>query len=281
MTSRAEVFINDKGKPANIPSYETIIRKCPELRRSQTTAINVSGVRITLEKKSNLDASDIWVKSGYSITMGEALTQRFVAQYLEDNNITAVRAPRVYVAFTWCSIGYIVTEYIDGKMCENSDTDLIAAAVRVLIDIPSPSSTPGPIGGGLIEHPFFVDRRSSIKYESVKDLEDHVNGILSYTGRRNRVNFSDEVANYGLRLCPSDLKFVNFMRDSDGKMVAVDFDGYSFLPPSFFAFALEDGNLAHRIWTILKYPDSLSTNVGAMMTASCALAPYGSNNVGE
>ena len=91
-----------------------------------------------------------------------------------------------------------------------------------------------------------------------------------------------ELADYGLRLCVSDLVPVNFMKDRDGRIVAVDFGGYSFLPPSFFAFSLKYGgssSFALHIASMLDYPPS--SHVGAMVRASCALAPYNSNNVGE
>jgi hypothetical protein len=86
-----------------------------------------------------------------------------------------VRAPCVYLAFQRGSFGYIVMEYIDGKMCDNSDADLVAAAVQSLIEIKNPSSEPGPIGGGLIQHPFFVDQIASRRYSTFKQLEDHIN----------------------------------------------------------------------------------------------------------
>jgi hypothetical protein len=177
MSSNVDVFINDKDKPANIPKYEMIITQCFDLGPRQATAANISGVRITLDKRSDNEVSDIWVKLGRNITMAEAETQRFVAQYLEENDIPAVRAPRVYLAFTWGGLGYIVTEYIHGQICGDSDISVVAAAVQSLITIPSSSSTPGPVGGGLIEHPFFINRTSSIRYESVKELQDHMNGV--------------------------------------------------------------------------------------------------------
>ncbi|KAG8911170.1 hypothetical protein FRC00_006960, partial [Tulasnella sp. 408] len=277
MSSQAMVVIDDKDKPTNIPDFLTIITQCFALGPQQATATNISGVRIALYKTSDHDASNIWVKFGSNITMGEAKTQCYVVQYLRDSNNTAVRAPRVYLAFTWSGFGFIVSEYIDGQICDNSDIALIAAAVQALINIPSTDLKPGPVGGGLIEHPFFVDRESSIEYESVEELEDHINGILSVTGRKGRVSFHDELANGGLRLCVSDLKLVNFMKDRDGRIVAVDFGGYSFLPPSFFAFALKQGNFALRLAGMLRYPPS--TNVAALVSASCALAPYSSNDI--
>ena len=72
------------------------------------------------------------------------------------------------------------------------------------------------------------------------------------------------------------------MKDRDGRIVAVDFGGYSFLPHSFFAFALQHGGpsrLKQHLIRILRYPRS--STVSAMVGASCALAPYSSNNVGE
>ncbi|SRR5258708_27481307 len=144
----------------------------------QSTTTNIHGVRLTLVKRSNNDATYVWVKYGHAITMGEAKTQSFVAQFLNNNKAdSAVCAPQVYLAFTWCGFGYIVMEYIEGQICSNSDVALVAAAVQSLITIPSRTSTPGPAGGGVIEHPFFIERMSSIWYESVEELEDHINGV--------------------------------------------------------------------------------------------------------
>ena len=62
-------------------------------------------------------------------------------------------------------------------------------------------------------------------------------GVLTVrTLRKHRRQLEDP------ELCVSDFKLVNFMRDVDGRIVAGDFDGYSFLPPSFFDFVLKDGS---------------------------------------
>lgn len=70
------------------------------------------------------------------------------------------------------------------------------------------------------------------------------------------------------------------MKDRDGEIVAVDFAGYSFLPPSFFNFVLiqEFASFAHEIRLILKHPSS--PNDRALVIASCALVPFGTNNMG-
>jgi len=109
--------------------------------------------------------------------MGEARTQHFVMQYLQHKNNLVVRAPHLYLAFTWNDCGFIVSKYIYRQECDNSDDALIVTAVMALITIPSPNLKPGPVRGGLIEHPFFYNRTSSIQYKSIEDLEDHVNGV--------------------------------------------------------------------------------------------------------
>jgi hypothetical protein len=72
------------------------------------------------------------------------------------------------------------------------------------------------------------------------------------------------------------------MKDGAGGIVTVDFGGYSFLPRSFFIFVLDDGGpskLKQQLATVLGKPKSLTADV--LLSASCALAPYSSNNVGE
>ncbi|KAF9494375.1 hypothetical protein BDN71DRAFT_1507658 [Pleurotus eryngii] len=61
--------------------------------------------------------------------------------------------------------------------------------------MPSPSSVPGP-------------------YETVEELEGHVNGILAATERTQRhVDLKSKVAHTGLTLRASDVNPVNFMED--------------------------------------------------------------------
>lgn len=74
------------------------------------------------------------------------------------------------------------------------------------------------------------------------------------------------------------------MKDQGDKIVAVDFCGYSFLPPSFFNFALMIESLAHRILLRLGESslfDQYDNNLNALLSASAALVPFGTNNIGE
>jgi len=71
------------------------------------------------------------------------------------------------------------------------------------------------------------------------------------------------------------------MKDRENGIVAVDFGGYSFLPPSFL-FALNHGGpsrLKRYLIRILGFPDS--TTLSSLVSASFALVPFSTNNVGE
>ena len=72
----------------------------------------------------------------------------------------------------------------------------------------------------------------------------------------------------------------NFIKDCWGRIVALDFGASCFLPPSFFHFALREGdNFTLRIARLVEHPKS--TQLNAMLTASYALVPYGTNEIGE
>ena len=88
-----------------------------------------------------------------------------------------MRIPKVYLAFEHCGFGYIVMEYIDGPACDDSDVLQVAAAVECLICVEGPAPA---VGGGHITHRFFVEWKSSLTYNTVQVLEDHVNGVSLY-----------------------------------------------------------------------------------------------------
>lgn len=62
--------------------------------------------------------------------------------------------------------------------------------------------------------------------------------------------------------------------------MAVDFGGYSFLPPSFFAMAVWYGAISSDFSALLQYPPCVD-NTKALLTASWAMVPFNTNNIGE
>lgn len=110
--------------------------------------------------------------------------------------------------------------------------------------------------------------------------------ILRYVGRRERIDFMPELAaSRGLRLCVCDLYPANFMKDTNGGVVAVDFSGYSFLPPSFFLFAMKytgpwPSKFKEHLIVMLKDKYPKSTTISPLLAASGAVVPYASDNIG-
>ncbi|KAG8975208.1 hypothetical protein FRB90_009581, partial [Tulasnella sp. 427] len=219
------------------------------------------------------------------VTVAEALTQDWVAKYLSAKPETALRAPRVYDTFSIDTrtrpVGYIIMEYIDAPHCTNKDVDLVAQAVQTLISIKGPTSAPGPIGGGPVVHTFFVDELiSPFTYDTVEELQQHINGILRRKEDTKRVNLVADASN-GLFLCPCDISLGNFKKDEDGKLVVLDFRMMCFMPPCFFAIAMAKAGhyfFAQRVAKRVKYPTS--NDVNRMVDASDWLNYFGYNDVG-
>ncbi|KAG8960492.1 hypothetical protein FRC00_000216, partial [Tulasnella sp. 408] len=170
MSSPSDFFIADDC-PDNLPSRDDIVAMC------KVAGYDCRGFPFPNQPSEPILA---WIKYGTHVTMGEALTQDMVAKVFNTDPEASVRVPRVYQAFLSrildISIGYIVMEYIDAPDCDARDSKLVAKAVQSLISVAGPSSAPGPVGGGPIEHNFFYDWTSPITYATVEELEQHVNG---------------------------------------------------------------------------------------------------------
>lgn len=143
-----------------------------------------------------------YIKYGYTVTVGEMQTQRYV--YNEFRQMTnasgsGVKVPEIYHAFECEFDGefdgeyqtYIVMEYVHGKTvgaclrdssgeARNWVYDQVAKAIKQLLRVPVPTSSgsrPGPVGGGCIQHYFFRDKVAPKEYNSVGDLQNHINRV--------------------------------------------------------------------------------------------------------
>ena len=177
--SQIELVIDGDNKPVNLLGPKAIVQQCRDAAHAQSgdansDSNNLRGVPLVDKSRG---AAYAWVKYGWSITMGEALTQDFVGQAINGKADATVRILCVYLAFRSGNYGYIVMEYIEGSTCDDSDAKLVAAAVQSLIAVRGPTAKPGPVGGGPIRHRFFVEWKSSMTYHSVQELEQHVNGV--------------------------------------------------------------------------------------------------------
>ena len=176
-----KVDIDADNKPSNFPSPEEILEQWTarlELAEVALNPVELDDIRgVSLVDESG--APYAWLKFGPTITMAEGRTQHFVAQLVNGDATAPVRVPYVYLTFEFGHRGFIAMEFVDGDAPTYDERDVVdaAAAVRFLTRIRAPNSVAGPIGGGLIRHPFFVDRESAVAYPDVDLLEMHVNGV--------------------------------------------------------------------------------------------------------
>lgn len=100
---RYQLDILVEDRPTGLPSPLEVVRLCNDVGYS------MNGIPFP-----SPDCPIACIKYGFSITMGEARTQHEIAQIVNALPETAVRVPRVYLAFVHNNVGYIVMEYIAG-----------------------------------------------------------------------------------------------------------------------------------------------------------------------
>ena len=176
-----QVMANDQvwhsaNVPADFPTHDEIVNAC--------TGFNRNGVSIRVARKRRF-----WVKYGKdSLIRGEGRTQAFVARIVNANPASVVRVPEVHLGFSRGKRGYIVMDFVQGATIDTrkspegdydkKDIEAVAAAVQQLVNIKMPPGTaPGPIGGGLIAHDFFVDCLSKHVYPTVGHLKAQINEV--------------------------------------------------------------------------------------------------------
>jgi hypothetical protein len=104
--------------------------------------------------------------------------------------------------------------------------------------------------------------------------------ILKHVQRSQRASLISEFQAYGLRLCLSDMNQANFMKDRNGKIVALDFGATCFLPISFFELALCNSDpFTQLLRPLISRPES--TQLNALWLASRSLVQFGKNTIGE
>jgi len=218
----------------------------------------------TLHQPAGSDAA--FVKWGPMVAMSEARTQEFLAKQVNEDGNGIVRIPVVYFAFRYEELGYIVMQYVGDRDCNKGDFPEIALALERLLQIPSPTSVPGPFNGGAIMHRFFAESMSSVPYSSVELLEEHINAILARRGYKSRAHFVEK-AGIPLPICLDDLHWGNFRISSSGLIFSIDHARTNFLPLAFRHFTFAEGN---ELAMMLKKPlnEVESKLLGTMRLAS-------------
>ena len=104
-----------------------------------------------------------------------------------------VCVPELFRAFEYRGCYFLVMEFVPGKtlgqILKEDDHKgegqvghsilykHIAEGIRLLSAKAPPGSKPGPVGGGIIRHPFFNDFEAATPYRDIKMLEAHLNNV--------------------------------------------------------------------------------------------------------
>ena len=177
--SDIRVAIDNPDSPTWLPPPSAIIARCREV-----------GLIVPGFVEHSPDGSEsVWIKQGILIAMGEARTQKFLADVVNSDENCVVRVPQVYRAFRDEERGYIVMEYIPGvtvmdylKGAPEEEATIVKAVANVLarmFAIPAPpDQKPSPVDGrGRVHHPFFRDWTAPVEYPSVLSLQCHLNAV--------------------------------------------------------------------------------------------------------
>ncbi|KAL1874941.1 hypothetical protein VTK73DRAFT_10310 [Phialemonium thermophilum] len=192
-----------------------------------------------------------WVK--IAKTPGEPRMHRFAYEQLlavPEERRRGIRVPQIYRVIDNGSLTCIVMEYVRGTTVEtlyeskrldeallDRLTDRVAQALSLFLHFPVPPGTkPGAGEGSLIRHIMFKWQEAVIEYDSVAQLEAHLNNIIRVRGGTLTLNFTNE----RMCFCYTDLHDHNFIYTGadDDTLIIIDFEHAAFLPVSFMAYAI-------------------------------------------
>ncbi|ERT02864.1 hypothetical protein HMPREF1624_01167 [Sporothrix schenckii ATCC 58251] len=172
-----------------------------------------------------------FIKHGLAVYWNEVLAQDMAYRELRKLG-SSVRVPGIFYACRTMQ-----------RACKDDEAEaervrgIVVHCLNDLIRIPvAAGSRPAAIDGGRIRHDVFDCRVASRHYENVNQLEEHINYPLVKDLEREPMIFLQE-----------DWFPANFMRDADGRPVAIDFSETSILPSSFAKFLLWDNRFGITI----------------------------------
>lgn len=165
------------------------------------------------------------VKFGVGVKEEEANNMKMAYQLL-DHNI--VRVPLLYRFFTRGAFGYIVMEYIQGRIIEPLEApNLISKILRIVAHFAEICGLkPGPLGGGASRGLLWSDDED-LYLNTTQDLEDFFNSRLRQHHRKLILG------NCKLVLCHLDIAPRNILWLDDGSICFLDWESAGFYPRSF------------------------------------------------
>lgn len=173
-------------------------------------------------------SSDAVVKFGSGIKEHEAKAQERAYRLIDP---AVVRVPRLYRFFTISHRGYIIMEYIHGKVLQDPEPAVIKNIVAALAHFAQiRSENPGPLAGGPTRGPLWSDYHDFIP-ATIKDVEHYFN-------QRKRCPEAINLSGLPVVLCHGDVAPRNILVLPDSSICIIDWESAGFYPRLFETCAL-------------------------------------------
>ncbi len=160
---------------------------------------------------------------------------------------TIVRVPLLYRFFTHQLFGYIVMEYMEGRIIEPLEApDLVSKVVRIVNHFGEIyGCKPGPLGGG-VSRGLLWPEDEDILLNTTQDLEDFFNSRLRENHRKLILG------DCRLVLCHLDIAPRNILWLNNGSICFLDWESAGFYPRSFefcgqYCIFGKDGKFNHLL----------------------------------
>ena len=171
-------------------------------------------------------SDDVAVKYGFGIQEDEARNQQRAFELISSE---VIRIPRVYRFFSIEDNGYILMEYVEGRVLSSlADHDSYIQPMLNALDhfTQIQHDRPGPLGGGLARGLLWL-YYDLISPTSVADIEGY------YNARQLRKSQKMNITRYPPVFCHLDLAPRNILVLADGSLCLLDWASAGFYPRLF------------------------------------------------
>ncbi|OAA56938.1 Aminoglycoside phosphotransferase [Niveomyces insectorum RCEF 264] len=269
-------WYEDSNVPEDIPDSGTILE-----------LVNVNELLKSFAYPPDADTPVCWVKYGVSVHWNEVCAQKMACEGLRATAPRIARAPAIYYAFMYKQTTVIVMEYVRGQtakdLYDKADeagravirtqlADAFSALTRIPLPVDKALLRPTAIDGGYAGHRAFgdlLDFTAPRLYENATQLEEHINVLLEKasprTSTQERYKWRlQHLADEPLVFSHMDAYGKNFLIDTEGCVVVLDFFNASILPASFALSTVQHHMYDIRIGDLVVVPGARTENVRAL-----------------
>jgi serine/threonine protein kinase len=209
----------------DIATDEEIAEHCPRSNPARDVISELDGGLSVIKISER-----VVVKCGSGVTHLEAQNQQRAYELIDP---TIIRIPRVYRFFTYKLEGYIVMEYIEGKLLSSfgKATFYLRAMAQVLSHFEQlQGGKPGPFHDGEAYGQLWLDE--SIAPVTISDIEDY------YNKRQLKFSSKLKLKRYPLVFSHLDIAPRNIIVLNNGALCLIDWASAGFYPRLFERCAL-------------------------------------------